>query len=252
MTGGYLALSEKEKDTLRLLLAGHDAKSMARHFGLSVHTVHERLREARRKLAVSSSREAARLLREIEAEAAPQSTGDKPFGGAHDAGQPQSLGGPVRGSGDRRRVGWIAGGIAMILTLALAALAAAGSTSQVAPGSPPSATQSAAETEAVVAARHWLALVDTRNWQAAYDMTTQAFHASNTPDGWTQAAIGVHGRFGPARRRVLISAERTPAPPNGNVLVKFRANYLNKPEGSEVLTLVREDGVWKVSGIYVG
>ena len=39
------ALTEKEKQTLRLLLAGHDAKSMARKLDLSVHTVNERLRD---------------------------------------------------------------------------------------------------------------------------------------------------------------------------------------------------------------
>lgn len=62
------SLSEREQDTLRLLLAGHDAKSIARDLGLSVHTVNDRLREARRKLGVSSSREAARLLGQAEGE----------------------------------------------------------------------------------------------------------------------------------------------------------------------------------------
>ena len=62
------SLSEREQDTLRLLLAGHDAKSIARDLGLSVYTVNDRLREARRKLGVSSSREAARLLAQAEGE----------------------------------------------------------------------------------------------------------------------------------------------------------------------------------------
>ena len=62
MTGNLEALSEREKETLRLLLQGYDAKSIAKHLGLSVHTVNERLRASRRKLEVSSSREAARLL----------------------------------------------------------------------------------------------------------------------------------------------------------------------------------------------
>ena len=56
MWAGYQALTEKEKQTLRLIVRGHDAKSMARHLGLSIHTVNERLRDARRKLEVSSSR----------------------------------------------------------------------------------------------------------------------------------------------------------------------------------------------------
>ena len=61
MTGNLEALSEREKETLRLLLQGYEAKSIAKHLGLSVHTVNERLRASRRKLEVSSSREAARL-----------------------------------------------------------------------------------------------------------------------------------------------------------------------------------------------
>ena len=56
MTAGFQSLTEKEKETLRLLVSGYDAKSMARHLGLSVHTINERLRDARRKMAVSSSR----------------------------------------------------------------------------------------------------------------------------------------------------------------------------------------------------
>nr|QQZ51419.1 helix-turn-helix transcriptional regulator [Phenylobacterium glaciei] len=59
-------VTEREKETLRLLLNGHDAKSIAVALGLSVHTVNERLREARRKLGVSSSREAARLLAQVD------------------------------------------------------------------------------------------------------------------------------------------------------------------------------------------
>ena len=62
MTGGYETLTEKEKDTLRLLLGGHDAKSIARQLGLSVHTIHEGLRDARRKMGESSSRGAAGMV----------------------------------------------------------------------------------------------------------------------------------------------------------------------------------------------
>ncbi len=59
-TKDQMVLSEREKEALRLLLVGYDAKSIANTFGLSVHTVNDRLRDARRKLGVSSSREAAR------------------------------------------------------------------------------------------------------------------------------------------------------------------------------------------------
>ena len=79
MGDGVGSLSEREKQTLRLLLAGHDAKSIARELGLSVHTVNERLRDSRRKLGVASSREAARVLARA-GQAEPKSVGDKEIG----------------------------------------------------------------------------------------------------------------------------------------------------------------------------
>lgn len=82
MYEGLWTLSEREKEVLRLLLIGHDAKSVARLLELSVHTVNERLRDARRKLGVSSSREAARLLAEVEA-GRPDLFGDKKIGPAN-------------------------------------------------------------------------------------------------------------------------------------------------------------------------
>ena len=62
MESAIETLTEREKETLRLLLAGHDAKSIAREFNLSIHTINDRLREARQKLRASSSRQAARIL----------------------------------------------------------------------------------------------------------------------------------------------------------------------------------------------
>jgi DNA-binding CsgD family transcriptional regulator len=71
-------LNVREKDVLRLLASGHDAKSAAQVLGVSVNAVNERLREARRKLGTTSSREAARLLHEAEVENS-QENRDKNF-----------------------------------------------------------------------------------------------------------------------------------------------------------------------------
>lgn len=64
--GSVNKVTERQKAILRLLLNGNDAKSAARELAISVHTVNEHLREARRSLGISSSREAARLLRDAE------------------------------------------------------------------------------------------------------------------------------------------------------------------------------------------
>jgi len=66
MTAGVATLTEREREALRLLLTGHDAKSIAARLDISVHAVNERLRKARQKLGVGSSREAARLLAATE------------------------------------------------------------------------------------------------------------------------------------------------------------------------------------------
>ncbi len=59
-------LNATERAILALLAQGHTAKSIAAETGRSEGAVNERLREARRKTGVSSSRELARLLRERE------------------------------------------------------------------------------------------------------------------------------------------------------------------------------------------
>ncbi len=59
-------LREQEKAVLRLLLRGFDVKASARELNVSPNVVNERLRDVRRKLGVTSSREAARLLAERE------------------------------------------------------------------------------------------------------------------------------------------------------------------------------------------
>jgi DNA-binding CsgD family transcriptional regulator len=59
-------LNEAERHVLRLLAEGHTAKSVANELGSTPAAVNERLREARRKTSVGSSRELARLLKSQE------------------------------------------------------------------------------------------------------------------------------------------------------------------------------------------
>ena len=61
MPDGYDSLTEKEKETLRLVVRGHDAKSMARQLSLSVHTINERLRAARRSNSAAPISQARRM-----------------------------------------------------------------------------------------------------------------------------------------------------------------------------------------------
>ncbi len=246
-TAGIQALTEKEKETLRLLVSGYDAKSMARHLGLSVHTVNERLRDARRKLAVSSSREAARQLRDIEHQG-PQNLGDKALGEAAAAPGVEQTVASAEARRMGRRSGWIAGGLFMSFALALLAFASLSGSADTPAASPATAP---AQSPAVAAARDWLALVDKGDWNASWEATGQSFKALNTAETWARVASQVQGPLGAVKARVLLSEETVPAPPYGYQMVKFRTDYANKSGAIETLSLVREGGSWRVVGVTV-
>lgn len=251
MASGYQALTEKEKATLRLLGDGHDAKSIAVHLGLSVHTINERLRDARGKMEMSSSRGAARRLREMERQTH-YFHGDKTLGDAAatvGVTQVQTSAGLPRIS---RRVGLIVGGVFMSLSLALLTLSPMFGDAQ-APVVPQIVTSpnAAAETAAVSAARQWLVLIDTGDWAGSWRATGEQFRSLNTSEQWAAASLSARAPLGEVVSRDLIIEEHVPAPPHGYQLVKFRTSYANRTEAIETLSLIWEAGAWKVVGITI-
>ena len=248
MTHGYQALTEKEKETLRLLVNGYDAKSMARRLGLSVHTVNERLRDARRKMAVSSSREAARQLREVEG-ADPELLGDKGLGDGPGEQRVEQQQPSTEATGGKSRSVWITGGLIMSFALALYALAALSGLGGTAPAGAPAASGIASSQDAAVAsANRWLALVDASDWQASYDATARSFRSVNTVDRWADASRNVRVPLGAIKTRVLVTADFAPAPPDGYWVIKFRTDFAGKTGAIERIALVREDDAWRVVG----
>lgn len=245
MVQGYQALTDKEKQTLRLLLAGHDAKSMARELGLSVHTVNERLRDSRRKLSASSSREAARLLHHEE-HAAPQSVGDKLFGDAVPLATSHDSGPPTAGSPSRQTV-WVAGVIAM-LSLVMSLFVLSPAAPQDAAPAPPAATVAS---PAAQAARQWLEMGDAADWRTSWAATGASFRKVNSLALWTSVSEKVRAPLGAVVSRTLVSADEVPTPPRGNAVVKFRTRFANKADAVETIALVREGGSWKVVGCYL-
>jgi DNA-binding CsgD family transcriptional regulator len=258
MTTGLSALTAKEKEALRLLGQGHDAKSIARHLGLSVHTINERLRDARRKLATGSSREAARLL--IAAEA-PKNSLDMALGAAMPPASAQSALHQPAARTPRTRPGWQTGAVAMTFALSLAAILAmalpanpsapsANTATLIATLSEP-APVTTGESPPVAAARRFLALVDAGDWAGSWNATGKAFRALNTSARWAEAAARVHGPLGPASRRELLSSSYIPAPPAGLWQVKFRSHFAGKPDAVETLSLAQEGDDWRVVGLMV-
>ena len=246
MGQGQQALSEKEKQTLRLLLAGHDAKSLARHLGLSVHTVNERLRDARRKLSASSSREAARLLHEAES-LHPHLVADNEIGDAVLPSGTAETDASTAVLPTRHYATWIIGVIVM-LSLALAIFALSPAVMQP-DGNTTSAVQ--AETQPVQSARRWLEMGDASNWKTSWEATAASFRKANTLALWTSVSVKVRVPLGTVLSRTLISAEEVPTPPKGNTVVKFRTQFANKVDALETIALTREDGVWRVVGCYI-
>ena len=254
MAQGYQALTEKEKQTLRLILRGHDAKSLARHLDLSVHTVNERLRDARRKLEVSSSRAAARLLLEREGRT-PDLVGDMALG---DAAPGDRVDRPLQHDAlakTRTRFAWgIAGVVIMSLVLGMLALTSLPSGAVPnADASPSTATAQPGvhQVEVASAARSWLELGDESRWEDGWRATAASFRQSNTAERWAEVADKVRGPLGAVRSRTLLSQDSVPAPPAGVEVVKFRTDFANKAGAVETVSLVREDGAWKVVGIYL-
>lgn len=254
MSNGYQALTEKEKETLRLLVNGYDAKSMARFLGLSVHTINERLRDARRKMAVSSSREAARLARAAENHAAerdaPQLLGDELLGDAPAPGAKYSAASRPDQSAFRRRVWAIGATIMLSFVLAAFALSSGPAVGPIATAPATPAGAAVIESEATRAAQHWLELGDSGLWDDGYRATGASFQAHNTSAKWTEVSLKVREPLGALKSRVLISADDVPSQ-QGYQMVKFRSSFAAKPEAIETVSLVREGGVWKVAGIYL-
>lgn len=242
-------LTEKERATLRLMLRGHDAKSIARAHGLSVHTVNERLRDARRKLDVSSSREAARLLFAAEggSETAPDLLGDEKIGEDRPAGPVDQPTAPI-GAGRRPRPWLLAGGLAMTFALGLLALVAL-SEPGAAPASAPAASAQAG-TEVATSARQWLELLDQGRWEDSYRGTGAAFRKLNSLQLWTDVNNRVRPPLGAVVSRSFLRQENLPAPPAGYEVVKFQTRFANKAEPVvETVTLEREGDRWMVVGV---
>ncbi len=252
MAQGYHALTEKEKQTLRLMLRGHDAKSLARHLDLSVHTVNERLRDARRKLEVSSSREAARLVFDAEG-GHPQIAADKQMGEAD--GAPARAFTPSITRPAFRSAWVISGVIAMAALFAILMFAAQPQMERVegTPPAPGSVFSAAPASQAAVehAARQWLAVVDARNWEASWRETGAAFRKLNTLDAWAKASEQARVPLGEVQSRILLTHDTMPAPPHGYDVVRFRSDFTGKQNAVETVTLEREGSGWRVVGYLI-
>lgn len=123
--GGIDGLNPAEVEVLRLLAAGHTTKSIAAQLGRTETAINERLRSARRKTGIGSSRE---LARRLEA----QEIWDRKIELSPTAA-PANLPVPPASSG----AGWSKGRLLMLFALPVAAAGLILAATATAPATPP-------------------------------------------------------------------------------------------------------------------
>jgi len=202
--GSVAALCDKELEILRLLASGHTAKSIATRLGRSETAINERLREARRKTGVGSSRELARLL---DAQKIWDKNIDLTKSGstANASAQPPSSG----------RI-WSKGRIPMLLAIPIAAvgllLAAEGSLDQAVPAP----VADAATTIQSPLAGRWALDVDRIPAEERPRQVTITFKVS--PDQKWTTRVEIVGRDGSTNEAVSTAAlDAVPVPIVGNM-----------------------------------
>src|SRR6185312_10845080 len=272
MSEGFQALSEREKETLRLLLGGHDIKSIASGLGLSVHTVNERLREARRKLGASSSRQAARILAEAEQGShspGPSFSGPSFSGVPHFSADRQSgVAGSTAGAADHepsyrtpgrgQSLTWLAGAMlimSLIIAAAVVSLVLQGSgKAPFAPTRIAATTVAPAASESAGAARDWLKLVDGQHWDQGWAGSGELVRSHISQAQWVAAVQPVRQPLGAVTSRVLKTVTRAtslPGAPDGQYeVLQFATDFSQRPGMIETVALAHEGSAWKVDGYY--
>ncbi len=112
---------------------------------------------------------------------------------------------------------------------------------------PPAAASEAAG--AARAAETFLQMIDEGRWADSYALTGAQFRQLNTLERWSEVSGRLRPPLGKVVTRDIVGNEFVPAPPAGYQLVKFRSTYAGGAQQTESLSLVREEGTWKVVGI---
>ena len=185
------ALTDKEKEALRLILAGHDAKSSARELDISVHTLNDRLRSARRKLGVTTSKEAARVLAAAEEDAptsAPKSLAHKGLGVTQTQENQEIQPAADRsGSGLFPLTGRQKGFLIMSVSIALAAavlVAVTPSTPTTNASSSDAVSKPARPSASELKARRFVGMIDAGLFDESYEEAGQALRDQYAPGKW--------------------------------------------------------------------
>jgi hypothetical protein len=122
-----------------------------------------------------------------------------------------------------------------------------------------SATVTASETkenEALRAARAWLAVVDTGDYDESWNAAAGYFRNAIGNEQWRQTLTGVRQPLGNVVSRELRGktyATELPGAPDGEyVVIQFNTTFENKRVTVETVTpMLEDDGSWLVAGYFI-
>jgi hypothetical protein len=101
----------------------------------------------------------------------------------------------------------------------------------------------------------WLARVDAGRWDDSWAATAAYFRANVTQARWAELSRAVRPPLGAVTSRKLLGIQNMtslPNAPDGHyAILRFQSVFANKPEALETVTLVFEEGRWKVLGYFI-
>lgn len=108
---------------------------------------------------------------------------------------------------------------------------------------------------AVVAAKAWHTLVDSKEYKKSWEEAALFFKERVKEEQWFEIISAVRKPLGKMESRQLISAVHKtslPGVPDGEyVVIQFKTTYSEKREAVETITPMKVNGTWRVSGYFI-
>lgn len=236
----YATLNESELQVLRLLAAGHTVKSIAASLDRSEASINERLRDARRKSGVGSSRELARLI-------AAQKIWDKKT----DLSLPDAPA-PEQGQSSPAEVPRSKGMTLMLASLPIAAIAVSLFATNVVQDAQPNA-EPAASAPAAAAAQPLLAgrwSLDVARIPAEERPQRVTIEFRQSPDRRWTTRVELVGPDGSVQRAESTAAADGVAVPVTGTMAFIDAASLRQPDANTLVMSLRKNGAPVSTRVY--
>jgi len=118
------------------------------------------------------------------------------------------------------------------------------------------AAQDQRNEEAMEAARSWLALVDSEEYEDSWEEAARSFRSAVTVEAWSAQLTAGRAQVGTAEERELARSEAMTdppgAPPGEYVQVTFRSTFSGAGQVTENVVLTHDgDRGWRVAGYFI-